>query len=213
MYKSSALAAACLGLVSLDMNAQAASVNGTAWDQAGRFQLRARVIGVLPDEDGSGSIAGGPDIDDAVVPELDISYFFSDHIAAELIAATANHDVTWTSAMGHTDLGDVWLLPPTLTLQYHFLPHGQFRPYVGAGLNYTIFYGEDAGAVNDTDYKDNLGYVLQAGADWMLNEHWGVNLDIKRLWLDTDVSINSGAITADVDIDPWIAGAGVTYRF
>ena len=192
---------------------EARSVDGTEWDAKERFQIRARVLGIFPDEDGSANIAGGPDIGEAVVPEVDFSYFFTDHIAAELIVATANHDVNWNSSTGNTDLGDVWLLPPTLTLQYHFLPHEQFRPYVGAGLNYTIFYGEDEGSVNSIDYDDNFGYALQAGFDVMFADNWGWNFDVKKLWLDTDVSINGGAINADVDIDPWIVGTGITYRF
>lgn len=206
-------ALAVCGLALMSEPVEAKSVEGSTWDAKERFQIRVRAIGVIPDESGSGTIPGEPDIDDAVVPEVDFTYFFTDHIAAELIAATANHDVSWQSAGGNIDLGDVWLLPPTLTLQYHFLPHEKFRPYVGAGLNYTIFYNEDAGAVNSVQYEDNWGYALQAGADYMLDENWGVNFDVKRLWLDTDVKVNGGAVRADVDIDPWIVGAGVTYRF
>jgi outer membrane protein len=54
---------------------------------------------------------------------------------------------------------------------------------------------------------------LQFGVDYMLNEHWLVNVDVKKLFLSTDVSLNGGAITADVDINPWIVGAGIGYRF
>ncbi len=173
--------------------------------------IRVRGIYVSPDESASvRGLAGSVEADGSLVPELDISYFFTDNIAAELILATSNHDMSATAGV---DLGDVWVLPPTLTLQYHFSPKETFRPYVGAGINYTIFYGEDKGAVASIDYEDGFGYALQAGADFDLGNQWVFNLDVKKLWLNTDVTINGGAITADVDLDPWIFGAGFGYRF
>jgi len=173
--------------------------------------IRVRGIYVSPDESASvRGLAGSVEADGSLVPELDISYFFTDNIAAELILATSNHDMSATAGV---DLGDVWVLPPTLTLQYHFSPKETFRPYVGAGINYTIFYGEDKGAVASIDYEDGFGYALQAGADFGLGNQWVFNLDVKKLWLNTDVTINGGAITADVDLDPWIFGAGFGYRF
>tara|TARA_A100000171_G_C2092164_1_gene125125 strand:- start:99 stop:710 length:612 start_codon:yes stop_codon:yes gene_type:complete len=173
--------------------------------------IRVRGIYVSPDESASvRGLAGSVEADGSLVPELDISYFFTDNIAAELILATSNHDMSATAGV---DLGDVWVLPPTLTLQYHFSPKETFRPYVGAGINYTIFYGEDKGAVASIDYEDGFGYALQAGADFDLGNQWVFNIDVKKLWLNTDVTINGGAITADVDLDPWIFGAGFGYRF
>lgn len=174
------------------------------------FMFRLRGVGVLPNEDQN--LTGGTtvDIDNTFVPEFDITYFWTDHIATELILATTPHDVTVNPA---TSLGDVWLLPPTLTLQYHFTPDQTFSPYVGAGINYTIFYNEDPGAFASVDYDNSVGFALQAGFDYWVNENWGLNLDVKRLWLDTDVNVNAGAVTGSVDIDPWIVGAGISYRF
>ena len=128
-----------------------------------------------------------------------------------MIAATSKHDLNYT---GDVSLGDAWVLPPTLMLQYHFTPDNQFSPYVGAGLNYSIFYAEDAASgFTDLEVDNGVGYGLQAGADFWVNDHWGVNLDVKKLWLNVDAKLNNGAIRADVDMDPWIVGAGVSYRF
>ena len=113
-------------------------------------------------------------------------------------------------------MGSVWLLPPTLTLQYHFAPTSRFSPYVGAGLNYTIFYNEKKGALNSISYDDNIGYALQAGIDYAIAGAWSFNVDIKKLWLSTDVKANLtgvGPLKADVDINPWIFGVGLGYRF
>lgn len=184
---------------------------GNSWDAKEHFQVRARAIGVMPDEKTSVNIGGTTQVDNAVVPEVDLSYFFTPHIAAELIAATSKHTINYNHT---TKLGDAWVLPPTLTVQYHFTPDSKFSPYVGAGLNYSFFYGEDtATGFNNLQVEGGLGYALQAGADYWLNDHWGVNADVKKLWLNVDGKLNNGAITTNIDLDPWIVGVGVSYRF
>jgi outer membrane protein len=94
------------------------------------------------------------DISTAFVPELDFTYFFSRNFAAELILATTKHNVEVPAL--ETDLGHVWLLPPTLSLQYRFYA-GDLKPYIGAGINYTIFYGVDEGDVVGMDYENKVG--------------------------------------------------------
>lgn len=208
----------------------------------GPWMVRGRVLGVIPNESADLSAGGTPltgdvEIDDSIVPELDITYFLSDNFALELILGTTPHDVETeglvvpdpVGELGTVDLGDVWLLPPTLTAQYHFTEMGAFKPYVGAGINYTIFYNADEGPVADkVSYDNSFGYALQAGFDYDFDGEpggWAFNLDVKRLWLNTDVTVNVttalaealGAsevlVDADVDIDPWIVGVGAGYRF
>lgn len=181
------------------------------------WQVRLRMINLSPDEDSTViPIGGSVDATSDTVPELDISYFFTDNIAAELILATTRHSLTDDgSTLGNVDLGKVSLLPPTLSLQWHFLPDETFRPYAGLSLNYTFFFDESAPrtTVTDIDYDNRFGYGAQIGADYGLTEHWFLNVDLKKLFLNTDVTINGGAITGDVDLDPWIFGAGFGYRF
>ena len=106
--------------------------------------VRVRALGVLPDASGSSvNVAGsaalsspnsGLSIGNAVVPELDISYFFTQNIAAELILGVTPHHITGTGALAGVDIGKTWLLPPTLMLQYHFTNFGAFQPYIGVGV-------------------------------------------------------------------------------
>lgn len=190
-------------------------VNGSNWLAKERFQVRVRALGVVPDEQSSVSAGGTPLAGDikvinALVPEVDLTYFFTDHIGAELIAGTARHEMDFNG----TNLGEAWILPPTLTVQYHFARDQAFSPYVGAGINYSLFYGESAGTgFNDLDVDNGAGPAVQAGFDYWLNDHWGLNLDVKKIWMNVDASLNNGAIKADVDLDPWLIGAGVSYRF
>lgn len=191
---------------------------GTQAKEAGDLLVRLRGIGVLPDESGTTTIGGDIEIDNAYVPELDFTYFFTKNIAAELILATARHHVeVKDSALGDVDLGHVRLLPPILALQYHFFADGKVSPYIGAGVNYTVFYDADKpnnALIDDVDYDNRFGWALQAGMDWQIFERWSLNFDVKKLWLPAAVSVNDGAVKSrNADIDPWIIGVGVGYRF
>ena len=147
------------------------------------------------------------------MPEVDFSYFITDNIAVELIAATTKHDLKWENP--NVDLGSVMLLPPTLTLQYHFMPKERFSPYLGAGINYTFFYDEKPGAAQSISYDNGFGYALQAGFDYAISGPWSLNVDVKKVFLDTTITTNvgGGPINVDADLDPWVFGIGVGYRF
>lgn len=186
----------------------------------GKWQARFRLVSVIPDESATiQTIGGDVDISTAFIPELDFTYFFNNNLAVELILGTANHDVkAIQTAAGEIDLGDVWLLPPTLTLQYHFTGN-KLKPYVGAGINYTFFYNVDNGPTADeVEYDNSFGLALQGGFDFALNDKWFLNLDAKKLFLQTDATINAttalnATVGADVDINPWIVGFGVGMKF
>ena len=177
-----------------------------------RWQARLRVIAIVPDVDDDLASAN-VDISTAVVPELDFTYFFDENWAAELILATAKHNVDVDLGNG-VDLGHVWILPPTLSLQYHFTG-GTVKPYLGAGINYTFFYGIDEGDVVDMDYDDAVGFSMQGGLDFDLNDYWFLNLDVKKSLLKTDVKVYTGEaiIPVEVDINPWVVGVGIGVKF
>lgn len=176
----------------------------------GKWMIRGRAVGVVPQESSRLSIGGTVSVDNSIVPELDFTYFFTPNIAAELIAAITPHDV---KTSGGVDAGSSWLLPPTLTVQYHFTQNPSFKPYVGAGVNYTHFFNADAGALNSVDYDDSFGGALQAGVDIPIQGNWNFNLDVKKVFISTTATFRPSGITADVDIDPWLIGVGVGYRF
>ena len=107
-------------------------------------------------------------------------------------------------------------LPPTLTLQYHFTDFGAFKPYIGAGVNYSLFYNQsEKPGFTNLDVKNTFAPALQVGFDYMLNEHWGVNFDVKKLFLKTDwtAELNGTPVSGKARLDPWLIGAGITYRF
>ncbi|ANN60802.1 OmpW family protein [Mesorhizobium loti] len=200
---------------------QAASVpQAEAWvaEAPSPWQIRLRALGVITEDSGYVNAVPGSGLSysNTVTPELDISYFFTDNIAAELILGTTYANIGGQGAIGGLGkVGKVWLLPPTVTLQYHFTDFGAFEPYLGAGVNYTIFYHQQAGSADDLKVKNTFGAALQVGFDYMVDEHWGVNFDVKKLFLkpDFDVTVAGAKLTGKANLDPWLIGAGVTYRF
>ncbi|WP_039053175.1 OmpW/AlkL family protein [Sphingobacterium sp. T2] len=195
-----------------------------------KWQIRLRGVGVVPVENAEiSTIGGNVSVSSTFIPELDITYFFSKNVAAELILGTTKHNVHTTnsdlSAIGgaanaNVDLGDVWLLPPTLTLQYHFRPNKVWKPYVGAGVNYTIFYNPDAGnTVKDISYDNTFGFAMQLGTDINISKNIFLNLDVKNILLKTDVNVDASNlaaglhIPAKVDINPFLLGFGVGIKF
>jgi outer membrane protein len=173
------------------------------------FQVKVGVSGVFPDESGDPIPVG---ISDEVVPSLQIEYFFNDHVSAEILCCVATHDVT--AAGGAVDLGEVTHFPPTVTLKYRWTTFGRVEPYVGAGVNFTAFIDSEPPAGRHVDYDSSVGPALQAGLDYRLDDHWALNFDVRRIWINTDVTI-SGDINAtdEVDIDPWVISTAIAYRF
>lgn len=175
--------------------------------QEGNWLVRLRAIDVVPN---ASSDIAGLDVGSRWAPELDFTYFFTPNFAAELILATTKHSVT----LSGTSLGDTWVLPPTITLQYHFTDLGAFKPYVGAGLNLTWFYNTElnTGKQPLTLSSPSVGPALQAGMDFEIAKNWYLNADVKYIWINTDVKANGATITK-LDINPWVFGVGVGYRF
>ena len=187
---------------------------------AGPWLLRARILDVIPDDSSTQItvIGGEADLDSAFTPELDISYFFTNSFAVEIVfLGYARHDVTAKgTAVGDIDLGYLDLIPPTVTAQYHFMPNKAFSPYLGAGLTYAWIPNEDPGDATDVRYDDGvIGFTLQAGFDYFFNEKWCLNFDVKKVWVDVDVEVDALGTTVEttVTVDPWLIGIGVGYRF
>ena len=148
-------------------------------------------------------------VSNKTIPEVDVSYFFTPNLAAELILTyTQKHDVT----LDGQRIGSFRHLPPTLTAQYHFAPQASVRPYIGAGLNYTRISRVKLldGAANLE--KDSWGLALQAGVDIRLDARWSLNVDVKKVSIRSDVLLG-GARASEVRVDPVLIGVGVGYRF
>lgn len=171
---------------------------------ADNWMMRVRAIDIAPDVKSS---LAGLDVSSEWVPEVDFTYFVTPNIGVELILGTARHEATLNGA----SLGKLNHLPPTLTLQYHFNPTPTIKPYVGAGVNYTRFYNIDLAPGLSID-KNSFGGALQAGVDIAVTKNGYINLDVKKIWIDTDVKSNGVKLT-NLEIDPVVWGIGYGFRF
>ncbi|MTJ84299.1 MAG: OmpW family protein [Telmatospirillum sp.] len=215
-----------LGIVSAVALLAGLSAASAAEDQvgvgAGNVLVHARIVGVLPDVSGHDTLLNGKvEAGDYVIPELDASYFFNNYLAAEIIAGTTKHDIKDNLGTSKLGLGHVWLLPPTLTAQIHPLGRSRIDPYFGGGVNYTFFYGSSGaqpigGQATKVSYKNAFGTAIQFGVNYQVQGNWFANIDVKKLFLTTsaDVKLNGVQIThARTDLDPWLVGVGIGYRF
>ena len=189
--------------------------------EAGTWVLRAGVGVVAPDSD---NLVLDPDtivnVDDGTSLTLMGTYMFSPNWAFDVLASWPfNHDIK----LGGVKIAETDHLPPTFSLQYHFLPDGTFQPYVGAGVNYTTFFNSDvtqdltdALGITDIDLDDSFGLALQFGGDFLLGDRWLINADVRWIDIESDLTASDGVTSEEVGtvkIDPWVYSINVGFRF
>ena len=200
-----------LVLATLGMASAVATAQENPW------MVRARAVSVEWKNSGSaGTDGSGVWAKDKTIPEVDISYFFTKNIAAELVL-TYPQQVNITAGAGNNNVGKISALPPSLLVQYHFTDLGAFKPYVGVGLNYTIFGNrQNFPALGNSVQVDqnSVGVVGQIGGDYMFDKNWGLNIDVKYATMSTNVTtVQGGTNLGKLTLNPWMPAVGVTYKF
>ena len=222
-----ALTAAAIGLLSTSAMAQS----------QGDWLVRVGIGHVSPDASSGNLVAGGTELDGYQIdvnsntrPIANLTWMATDNVGVELLAAWPfEHNITGDGVLdGAGKLGETKHLPPTLSLQYHFLPNETFRPYAGIGLNYTIFFDESTtdtldgalGGPSSMNIKDSFGVALQLGADFDLTDTLFLNLDARWIQIEADARINTTAEDGSqvqsrikADIDPWVISTAIGFRF
>lgn len=206
MNKQIGIAALGLAIV-----AQGAFAQGS---DTGNWLVRGRVLNLQSDNGGSTNPDLKLSVNDKTFPEVDISYFYTPSFAIELVLTyPQKHDIR----SGGTTVGSLKHLPPTLLAQYHFTNFGAFKPYVGAGVNYTRFSSVSfnpavQAALNPSIKKNSFGGALQIGFDYALDKNWSLNFDVKKVFIETDVS-SAGTKVGTFKVNPVLVGVGLGYRF
>ena len=172
----------------------------------GPWLVRARAVHLdMANKDGTGL---GLSVNNKTIPEVDVSYFFTPNIAAELILTVPQKHTVY---LGGASIGTFKHLPPSLLLQYHFTGLTGYKPYIGAGLNYTRITDVNLGLGASLE-KDSWGGALQVGMDIPLDKNWSMNFDVKKVYIRSDVFIGA-ANQGTLKLDPFLVGVGLGYRF
>ena len=187
----------------------------------GNWMMRVRVVDIQPvkKSDAIGALGLPADavyVDNKAIPEVDFTYFFSKNLAAELILTYPQKLDAMVKGVGK--VGDLNALPPTLTLQYHFSPDTAIRPYVGAGINFTLFSKVSLPVVNGLTHANatldssSVGGALQAGFDYKVAHNSYLNFDIKKVYMNTDLKVNGTKVSA-ITVNPLLVGVGYGFKF
>lgn len=182
-------------------------VAGQVAAQESPWLVRARAVKLsMANHDATGLDLS---VNDKTIPELDVSYFFNKNVAAELVLTIPQQQ---TVSIAGADSGTFKHLPPTLTVQYHFTNFNGFKPYVGAGLNYTKISKTNVLNGAATLENSSFGYALQAGVDVPLTKQVSLNFDVKKVNIQSEVYVNNVS-KGTLKLDPVLLGVGIGYRF
>lgn len=219
------------------------SVSAIATDyKAGDIVIRGGLTNVAPDSGsstiyavgqtvnlGAGAITASVEYDTQL--GLNFVYFFNENLAIELLAATPfEHDIMVDTGAGTVNLGTTKQLPPTLSALYYFDTQSAFKPYLGVGINYTIFFDDKFNSAlqgtnspqivsisdgttetpigtaldaNDLDLDSSWGLSAQVGADFIIDNNWSINASIRYIDIDTKVTFTAvnGTVPGKVSVD------------
>lgn len=176
----------------------------------GDWLLRFGGAQVSPNDGSTGVVANDAiGVDGNAQPFINLTYMLRDNIGLEVLGALPfSHDIT----LNGSKIAETKQLPPTVSLQYHFIPKGDIRPYVGIGINYTTFFSEKATAtITSISLDDSTGLAAQVGVDGDINKEWFWNADLRYINIETTAKTNIGNI--DVEINPWVISIGAGIRF
>ena len=211
LFAAAAVAAFAIGGVAQAQDYQAS--------KAGTWIVDVRGTDVSPSTSNAITAGGAPTglhvhVSDSYVPTLGFTYFATNHVAIEAILGTSFHQIKAVGPGVDVAVRDTWVLPPVVTVQYHFAPAAKVDPYLGAGLNYMLFYGgTNKAGFTGVKTPDGFGYALQAGGNVALHGPWLLNVDVKKVYFETKASVDNGALQSDVHLDPWVLSLGVGRKF
>lgn len=232
--KKSILSSAIISVLALG------SANAFA-HEAGDIVVRAGLTNVAPDEASSnilvgganfelgGAVVGGVSVDNNTQLGLNVAYFLTDNWNVELLAATPfSHDIDLASG---GNLAKTKHLPPTITANYFFADAGaKFQPYVGLGINYTIFFDEDfndetvaaidgliGATISDLSLDNSFGLSAQLGADYEISDGLYLNASVRYINIETEAKFKvNGAdlgTIETVEINPFVYTISLAYKF
>jgi len=179
-------------------------------DVSGQWAVRAGGHVINPRSNGGQLIVGKAEVKDKAGPTFNLDYSFCTYFTVDLLAALPfTHDVD----VNGVKAGSTQHLPPVLSLQFHPLPNNRIDPFVGFGVNRTLFFRNRLNDGTDFELKNSWGYAIQGGVDFHLTKHWFAGIDVRYIDLDSKAQVNGGIPIGTVHLDPLVYGGSIGYRF
>ena len=122
---------------------------------------------------------------------------------------------TGTVAFLGDDVLSAQNVSPTVFAVYHFGESGSmWRPYLGAGINFTRFVSIKSKLAPSVTMSDSIGWAVEAGVDYALSSQWGLFGSVAALQVKSKI-VASGVTVLQTTIDfrPIVYSVGVAYRF
>ena len=186
-----------------------AALGAPAFAQSAGDMTLGLGLGFVNPKSDNGLVAGGAtEIGDSLRPTVTFEYFIRDNLGIEVLAALPfKHDIN----VGGAKAGVTKHLPPTVSVNYHFPTGGALKPFVGAGINYTVFF-EDRSPLGDLKIDNSWGLAAHLGVDYAISNTGAVRMDLRYVDIDSDVKLN-GAKVGRVEVDPLVAGVSYVMKF
>ncbi|GGZ70852.1 OmpW family outer membrane protein [Paraglaciecola sp. Hal342] len=210
-------------------------ISGAYAYEPGDIIVRAGLTSVSPHESSStvevdsvGDVGMGASVDTNAQLGLNAVYMITNRFGVEILAATPfSHNITLTNTedndlgLGDGKLAESSQLPPTLSAIYYLPVSETIQPYLGVGINYTVFFDEkfasnrEAQSFSNLSLDESFGIAAQIGMDYKLDEHWLVNVSVRYIDIDTEAKFDVLDLPAQVsvDIDPWVYSIMIGYTF
>jgi outer membrane protein len=184
---------------------------------ATRYDTHAKTSGI----EGVG-VPPGADVKvgDATTVIFVYERLFGPNLGAELvigipptIKAKAAGSVEFLNATGTVLETENW--SPTVLFNYHFFePGATWRPYVGAGINYTKFKNTKSSLAPNAELGSSWGPAVQVGIEYAITKDISAFASLAALNVKSKVVASDGTVlTTTVDFRPTTYSLGVAYKF
>ncbi|MBF0371719.1 MAG: OmpW family protein [Magnetococcales bacterium] len=216
---------ALLAVVMILSSSQAQALEQGDW----MFRLGASYVAPMDDSGEVQGVAGsGVGVDAASTVGFTIGGMITDHLAIELFGITpSNHELNGEGSLpgvGISDVGDVDVFPPTLSINWYPTPKSRFRPHIGIGVSGTVYMDPDTssevravlGPDTDLDIDNTFGFGGNIGIDYDISENTFLSLGVWYIHLEADAMLRgttSGDLSVDVDVNPLVGFVALGMHF
>jgi|GEM_PF-829539 len=108
----------------------------------------------------------------------------------------------------------IYMIPATVTGQFHIAPYGGIKPYIGIGYHGSYMLTQATGL----KIRNGHGAVGQIGVDFYAKDDTLINLDVRQFFLNPKLEykpnlVGNKTVTSKVKLNPLIVSVGIGFNF